>query len=388
MTNLFLIRPRGMNIGNDVINIALKSYIDRFIGKNVNIIDLPATNKYETDNHAGLTARTIHEMNQYGHGVIVGGGNLYENGELDVDAEALTKLEVPLMLFSLSRGRIYSRRGRLVPRTDTMPDSTIYALEQKASVSLPRDEATTQHLRNLGFPESEVGGCPTIFLNRVEDQLPEKIEDYSDTVFISLRHPSLMNIPLGNQATVHDDIREIIKLLKSRGYSDIQLLCHDRRDLAFAASFRDIPYMFPSDGRNFLNVLRSCKLNITYRLHSFLPCLSFGVPAIKISYDERGLSLVDTVGFGKWNIDLVNSTDLIEDISYRLDNLQQIKRIKRQNSQTWANLDQSMTQGFRRFACEVDEWKAMTQPKTSISNLMTLPNVDSRHSQQPQTIAL
>lgn len=373
-----------MNIGNDVINIALKSYIDRFIGETVNIIDLPASNKYESDNHAGLTARTIHEMNQYGHGVIVGGGNLYENGELDVDVEALSKLEVPLMLFSLSRGRIYSRRGRLVPRTDTMPDSIISALERKASVSLPRDEATTQHLRNLGFPESEVGGCPTIFLNRIENQLSPVIDDYAETVFISLRHPSLMNIPLGNQATIHDDIRGIIRLLQSRGYSDIQLLCHDRRDLAFAASFRDVPYLFPSDGRTFLNVLRSCKLNITYRLHSFLPCLSFEVPAIKISYDERGLSLVDTVGFGAWNMDLVNSSDLIEDISYRLDNLARLKRLKRENSGLWNRLDQSMSQGFRRFAAEVDEWKQMTKVSSNPKNLMPLPDIASVESESSE----
>lgn len=380
MTNLFLIRPRGMNVGNDVINIALKSYVDKFLGKTVNIIDLPASNKYESDNHAGLTARTIHEMNQYGHGVIVGGGNLYENGELDVDTEALAKLEVPLMLFSLSRGRIYSRRGRLVPRTDTMPDSIISALERKASVSLPRDEATTQHLRNLGFPESEVGGCPTIFLNRIEDSLPPKISDYAETVFISLRHPTLMNIPLGNQARVHDEIGEIIKLLKSRGYQDIQLLCHDRRDLAFAASFIDVPYIFPGNGVNFLNVLRSCKLNITYRLHSFLPCLSFDVPAIKISYDERGLSLVDTVGFGEWNLDLVNTDDLMGDISYRLDHLDTIKKLKYSKTTLWAKLDQSMSQGFRRFSAEVEEWKRMTQPSYEPSNLMTLPSISNQQA--------
>lgn len=374
MTNLFVIRPKGMNIGNDVINIALKSYIDQAFGKNVNLIGLPATSKYDCESHAGLTAKSIHEINQYGHGVIVGGGNLYENGELDVDIEALSKLEVPLMLFSLSRGRIYSRRGRLVPRTDTMPDSIISALERKASVSLPRDEATAQHLRNMGFPESEVGGCPTIFLNRMGNQLPDRIAEYARTVFISIRHPSLMNIPLGLQARVHDDIRGIISMLWRNGERDIQLLCHDRRDLAFAASFRDMPYLFPEDGRAFLNVLRSCRLNITYRLHSFLPCLSFNVPAIKISYDERGLSLVDTIGFGKWNIDLVNTTNLIEDIEFRLHNLSQINELRKETKNIWRQLDQSMHQGFLRFREEVEDWKKLAQIDVTPDNLMTLPD--------------
>jgi hypothetical protein len=373
MTNLFVIRPKGMNIGNDVINIALRNYIDQAFGKSVNLIALPATSRYDSEAHAGLTAKSIYEINQYGHGVIVGGGNLYENGELDVDVEALSKLEVPLMLFSLSRGRIYSRRGRLVPRTDTMPDSVISALESKASVSLPRDEATAQYLRNLGFPEAEVGGCPTLFLNRVVSQLPPKLDEYGNTVFISVRNPALMNIPLALQARVHDEIRATIAMLWRRGERDIRLLCHDRRDLAFAASFRDMPYLFPEDGRTFLNVLRSCRLNITYRLHSFLPCLSFGVPAVKLSYDERGLSLIDTVGFGKWNIDIVTSPDPVREVSDRIDDLAQLQKIRRQTTSIWKQLDNSMSQGFRRFREEVDDWKRITHSDTRPSNLMELP---------------
>ena len=70
----------------------------------VNIIEMPATKRYESGAIAGLSGKTIYEMNRSGHGVILGGGNLYENGEIDVDVESLKALDIPLMVYSVSRG--------------------------------------------------------------------------------------------------------------------------------------------------------------------------------------------------------------------------------------------------------------------------------------------
>ena len=84
MVNIFCIRPKGFNIGNDVIYQGTLAFLQASFGSQVNVISLPATSRYESQAKAGLTPRTVHEINQYGHGVIVGGGNLYENGELQV----------------------------------------------------------------------------------------------------------------------------------------------------------------------------------------------------------------------------------------------------------------------------------------------------------------
>ncbi len=40
-------------------------------------------------------AQTVYEINRFGHGVVVGGGNLYENGELEINPVALKALEKP-----------------------------------------------------------------------------------------------------------------------------------------------------------------------------------------------------------------------------------------------------------------------------------------------------
>ena len=108
MINLFCIRPKGFNVGNDASYLGMQHFVYKAFGEVINLITLPATFKYESQGKAGLTAKTIYEINQYGHGVIIGGGNLYENGELDVNLDALSALEVPLMIFSVSRGRVYN----------------------------------------------------------------------------------------------------------------------------------------------------------------------------------------------------------------------------------------------------------------------------------------
>jgi hypothetical protein len=166
MITLFNIRPKGFNIGNDAIGIALRDLIFKAFGRVVNVIELPAISHYESQAKAGLTAKSIHEINRYGDGVIIGGGNLYENNELALDLNALRHLEVPLMLFSLSRGRIYNRRMELCERTDTMPDSSLVALNNKANYSLVRDSVTADYMRSLGCENIKLGYCPTIFLDQ------------------------------------------------------------------------------------------------------------------------------------------------------------------------------------------------------------------------------
>jgi len=125
MINLYSIRPKGFNIGNDVIYLGINHFIRGAFKENFNVISLPATSKYESHKKAGLSSQTIYEVNRFGHGLIVGGGNLYENGELEVDAVALKALERPMMVFSVSRGKVYNEKLELVDRTDVMTDQKI-----------------------------------------------------------------------------------------------------------------------------------------------------------------------------------------------------------------------------------------------------------------------
>lgn len=358
MFNLFCIRPKGFNIGNEAIFMGLQHFIHAAFGQVVNLISLPATSRYESQAKGGLTAKTIYEINQYGHGVIVGGGNLYENGELDVTLDALKSLEVPLMLFSLSRGRIYNRRNELVERTDVMPDRVLKALHERANYSLARDGATHAHLLALGCAKAQLGACPTLFLNRLSGHLPPLFARDRGEVLISIRHPGLMNIPLQKQAQVVDDIRGIVAGLRALGRSDIRLLCHDHRDLAFAASFPDLEYVYTGDIYTYLSLLRGCALNITYRLHSALPCFSFGTPAIHIGYDERANSLMAAVGLDAWNIDMVRSPSTIAEVMARVTRLAEFPAIRDKAALGWEKYHAVMSGAFAAFAADVTSYRA------------------------------
>ncbi len=356
MLTIFNIRPKGFNVGNEAIAIGLRRYLYQAFGAMTNIVAIPATAKYESSAYAGLTAKTIYDINQYADGVIIGGGNLYENGELDVSVDALDSLRVPLMLFSLSRGRVYDRQRHLVRRTDTMPDRVLQALHRKACVSLARDAATDEYLRSIGCGNSRLGGCPTIFLDQIAHQLPA-LPEVDSGVLISVRQPQLMSIPPADQARVHGDIRRIIKMLREKGYERIRLLCHDHRDINFAASLPEVSFIYSGDVYHYLALLKSCRLSISYRLHATLPCLSFGVPTIKISYDERAISLMETIGYNEYNIRMMEVADTVVAVENALERIGELPAARQSAMKFWKNIDQSMIAGFADFASAVTTYR-------------------------------
>ncbi|MDX1929820.1 MAG: polysaccharide pyruvyl transferase family protein [Pirellulaceae bacterium] len=360
MITLFCIRPKGFNVGNDAIFLGMQTFLHAAFGEVVNVITLPATSRYESHAKAGLTAQTIYDINLYGDGVVIGGGNLYENGELQVDLNALSALEVPMMLFSLSRGRVYNRRNELVDRTNVMPDSVTRAINAKAQISLARDICTHNYLQQIGIEHVHVGGCPTIFLDRVGNRFPHLPVEEDSGVLISLRNPALMSIPLQKQANVRQHISEIVTFLRSEGHNNVRLLCHDHRDIPFAASFTNIEFIYLDDVYTYLALLKKCRLNITYRLHSALPCLSFGRPMIKISYDERAVSLMQTIGYGDWNIDMVQNDDVLGHVRDRYRRLDELPILKERNQSLWRSLDNSMSNSFCEFANLVRTYRKAT----------------------------
>jgi polysaccharide pyruvyl transferase WcaK-like protein len=205
----------------------------------------------------------------------------------------------------------------------------------------------------MGLQNAVLGGCPTIYLDRIEKRLPEVADADKGCTLISVRHPSLMNISLHRQVRVHDEIAGILKLLRDQGHRDIRLLCHDHRDIPFAASFGDMPYVYIPDPHGYLALLKHCRLNVTYRVHSALPCMALGTPFVKLSYDERAISLMKTVGFGEWNIDIVKSGDVVGEVSERLANLNRIAGIKKTAAPQWARLKHTQDSAMKRFAAAV-----------------------------------
>ena len=358
MITLFCVRPRGLNVGNDTIFLGLRHLLREAFGGLVNIIQVAATGSGDGGELRGLQARTIHEMNLYGHGVLIGGGNLYENGQLDVDPNALRALHPPLMLFSLSHGRIYDNRHALVPRTDAMPAPQVLALHERASRSVARDEATFSWLRSLGL-DPVLGGCPSLLVRKLP--LAESpLARPSNGTLLSIRHPRLMSIPLRHQARLHATIVDIIEALETDGFGPVRILCHDTRDVAFASSLGEVEYILADDIHDHLTLLRSARLVVSFRLHAFLPCVSFGTPAINISYDERSLSLVRTIGMEAWDIDLIHSRDVVAEVRDRCARLGDLAALRTAAQPRWEQLETTMRSEIAQFAQLVTDYASLT----------------------------
>ena len=352
--NVFHLVPigPGYNIGNFAISFSVRAWLKRVFGVGVNIITIPATGM---DKKAcGLTRRVVHNINQYGDLVVVGGGNLYENNELEVDLQALDALDVPLMLFSISRGRIFGRSGELQERTDVMPDRILRALHDKAVVGVARDIATQSHLESIGVTNSLMGGCPTLFM-------PQWLPDVGAAdltaapCLISIRHPELMNIPVRRQAEVPELVRDLVALCRRSGYEDVRLLCHDHRDFPFAYSIPDVEYMYTSDVHDYLSWIQRAALVVSFRVHATIPAISLGRPVVNISYDERSLSLMEGLGLQAWDVPFMQAGSIVDEVADRIGRIDTLDGLRASLQPKWDSLWSVQQEAWRRVERAVQE---------------------------------
>jgi polysaccharide pyruvyl transferase WcaK-like protein len=282
---------------------------------------------------------------------VVGGGNLFENGQLAVDRQALAALRVPMMLIGLSHGRIYDRTGALVLRSDSLPAATIRALVAKACVTLVRDDASRAMLEALDLTSVEVGGCPTLFL-------PEspRVEAADAPIIVSVRHPGRMSIPPALQWRVPEDVRGIIAGLRERFARPILLACHDYADIEFASGFPGAPLVYYDDVERYVQALRGCWLSITYRLHAFLPCLAFGTPSVHVSYDERGASMIATAAMSAWDVDMTTEPDVVRAVLARAASLDVYRQQRCAARPRLECLHETSRAGVARFVNAVDAY--------------------------------
>jgi hypothetical protein len=310
--NIFFFRPTTRNIGNDIIGYATAELLYQVFGTATNIVSIPALKGLQ---FGGLTPRQVYDVNRLADVVVLGGGNLFENGQITYDAQAVDAMCRPMALIGLSHGRVYGRNGDLETRTDALSPAAIRHLVSRSAVSMVRDKASQKILKEMGV-EVVVGGCPTLFL-------PPKATDIEPTgdVIISVRHPFRMSVQPKMQWRIADDVRRLIAALQAEFSRPVCLACHDYIDLEFAAGFPNAAPIYFDDVGRYISALRNCKLHVSYRLHGFMPCLAFGSPSIHLSYDERGRSMLETVGMESWDVDLLREKDCVAAVMDRVHKL-------------------------------------------------------------------
>ena len=311
MKNIYVVRPVGFNVGNNVINVGLSNLLGRVFHTPVNFVSVDATSKYGAKNLYGLNSQSVHEMNMYADGVIVGGGNLLENGELDIDPAALRALRPPMIMTGVSWGRIYNINGQLVNRTDSISRQSASALAARCDWMLARDDSTQSFLQDHTDRKVSLGGCPSLFLKS-----PASSQTKNRAV-VCVRNPTLMSVPVGLQSRIPQAVETLIDHA-SKIYDEVEVLCHDHRDIPFASALRNTSYRYFENPRDFLRYLKHSAAVLTYRLHGFLPAMVFGVPAANFSYDERAVAALRTLNLGGWDVNIVTDPSAGENALDRL----------------------------------------------------------------------
>jgi hypothetical protein len=304
---IFHIAPHGpgLNVGNFAISIAIRSLL-RETNKDINILSIDA---FSNKKLSGLNKQVIHEANLYGSGILVGGGNLYENNELIVDRNAIKSLQVPLGLFSISIGRIFNNNLKLARRTDVMPDETIQDLNKACSFSLSRDLATHNYLKSINSKKSQLGLCPTLFLNDYFE-VKQKLNNLGrNDILLVIRNPELMNIPVKYKLKVAEFIKKTYDNFK-KNKKNVKIVCNDMRDIIFVTSIGISDYIYTGEVDEYLTRLKNASLVISLRLHATLPCFSFVTKCINLSYDERSMSLMNSIGLKNWDIQILKEKNL------------------------------------------------------------------------------
>lgn len=351
--NLYIIRPVGFNVGNNVIFLGIQNLLRSLAPFPINIISVDATSKYGLRHLNGFTAKSVHEMNLHADGVIVGGGNLLENGELDIDVDALAALRPPMLTTGVSWGRVFSAQGELVPRTDSISSRNMEALRAKSTWFLARDEATREFAAGFGSGYLRVGGCPTLFLKGDGETLS------NGKTVISVRNPQLMSVPAGVQAEVPRQVESLITTLTEAG-EDVEILCHDHRDIPFSAMFSTSTYRFFEDPREFLRHLRAARSLVSYRLHASIPALLFGTPTVNLSYDERAESALSSLGMNSWDLNIVTSGDVNAGIYDRLSRVKESVELWKQGSALHEELRTTQWTAMSEFLSRVDDYSRGT----------------------------
>ena len=201
---IFNIRPTGLNVGNSLIHLSLARLIELAANTRTSILSIPASSRDSRNISSGLSSSSIYEINGSGDGLIIGGGNLFENNELTIDFNALEKISVPNCIFSVSYGRVFNKNKELIERTDCMPDQYLIKLSSSVDRVGCRDEATYNKLKELGCKNIDIVGCPTIHISRFFSKsflqnLSLSLDNDKNRCLISIRSINLISIPFSEK---------------------------------------------------------------------------------------------------------------------------------------------------------------------------------------------
>lgn len=291
--------PSTQNKGDDFVAIGIKKLFYELI-PNIDYRQIAANSKIDFNNFriGGITKNTIDLLNSSDL-IVVGGSNLYETMQIEIEVDSLDKLIKPVILIGIGTG--WDFKSPRPPQFSTENEYVIKKLHDKAIGSSVRDKMTKRVLENIGIDNVTVTGCPAAL---IYNQPLKKAEDQN--IYISclpyrMFEPQSFDPRINLWRASYKRKRAItnsyFKLLKLLDFHKIpfKIFVTDFRDIPIAQkNNHDKEVIVSSEPQELLMRLNEATTVIGYRLHSCIPSVGMGIPIVPIIADGRSMAFVET----------------------------------------------------------------------------------------------
>ena len=282
------------NVGDAAVVLAIRELVDKHTGGN------RWTSEFLDQLRSPLSRRMISKINRNDLAVI-GGGGLYSEHALPLDASALAAVKIPIVVFGAGYNEHLGGES-----LDEAQLQSLRELNERAALSSVRDEVSRKLLERLGF-KVPVTGDPALFLasrkTALRLQAPPRIGLNLATHGWRLQDQYLPAL-LDTLTTVGEELRREYK-------AQLFYLVHTRAERKVARELRRrLPGLLvchPSAPR-LLYVYQQLDLVVSMMLHSSIFGLAAAVPVINVAYDRKNHAFMQSIGHPERCVDLDEAT--------------------------------------------------------------------------------
>lgn len=350
--NVFCLRPRAGNLADEAIFDVVRRHVRSAFGPWVNLISLPLGG--DSLGRAGLTSRTVYELNHCAHGVVIcGSADARSTETLDFDPFALSMLDVPILGLAWSGHGFTDADGAHGMRIFGLRGDHLDALAARTHWLVTRDGPTREFLAARGAEHAVVGGCPTLTLE--PEALAWEAAHPETGVLITVRDPARMGIAASNRAEFVGALRELIATLRRQGHAAVHLMCVDALDLPFATSLARADFLYVDQVSTWMERMRHCELHITFREDVALMAAALGYPFVHFSCGVDTRRPLEMAGLWQWSMGLDDFSGLGGRALGQARRFGELAALRLGALPLWADFERTTARQFRRFGAEVLE---------------------------------
>jgi polysaccharide pyruvyl transferase WcaK-like protein len=256
----------------------------------------------DPDEPLGISSKSVEVANRHDL-LVIGGSNLYETqGDrwgVTVDAEALRRLSVPVLLLGIGGG--WSFAYPTFPLLAKVVADDLRALHAKSCGSSVRDHLTQRLLTGYGIGPSTVTGCPAMYLASESLRpagkgvvgvpfLPKRMYAGPTANPRKWRNPKFLR-----RRAITRLFQELRERLPAAGYQ-VRVLVHDEADLDLAREMLGSNFFYSEEPEKLFDAISECDVIVGFRLHACIPALGLGIPCVPILLDGRNAAFAETFG--------------------------------------------------------------------------------------------